>query len=582
MNSIFMNKPENHQFARNYLAQWQSELKKNNCGNDALLSHSVNFILGNLDEKDEEFVSLFHTLGQKLISELEPKVAENDYRLNLPRLESYDGIGQLTNEIRHHPYYTQIGDGIYGTGMMEKINQPGQLTKSLLLFYLTSHLGEAGHNCPVACTAGVIRVFNQIGDFPDKQAILAKLIAPNFQNNFTGAQFVTEVQGGSDVGLNSCKARQQADGTWLISGEKWFCSNANADVFLMTARYDEDRVGTKGLGLFLVNRFNKNGTPNALKIRRLKEKIGTRSMASGEIDFENAKAIAMGKPENGFKLLMQNVLHLSRIYNSFAILGAASRAYQVARSYAKYRIAFGMAIENYPLVQQPLADIRALNCAMLSSALATTVLQDKVDRKKEIDENEQLLLRIRANINKYITARYCVYNIHHCIDVLAGNGAIETFSPLPRLFRDAIVYENWEGTHNTLRMQILRDMHKYRIDKIFHTDLTTKLAQLSKQASQPQMQWITALQDKLSQLSENAESLLQQPSAQQTLLVRDYIDEIAQLDMCIHLCAEALHQHSTGHNAKNNLLEWLLIKFELIKTEKYSASWLKLMNQVVG
>lgn len=572
-----MQKLENHKVARNRLAQWKDELQKDSSKIDSTLLHSVQVILG---KDSQDFINQLNALNKKNICELEPKVAENDYRLNLPRLENYNGIGQLTNEIKHHPFYEQVGDGIYGTGMMGKINQPGKLTMSLLLFYLTSHLGEAGHNCPVACTSGVIRVFNQISDFPNKHAILAKLIAPSFQDNYTGAQFVTEVQGGSDVGLNSCKADKKEDGTWLISGEKWFCSNANADVFLMTARYDESIDGTKGLGLFLVERLNTDGTPNNLKIRRLKEKIGTRSMASGEIDFENANAIAMGKPDNGFKLLMQNVLHLSRIYNSFAILGAASRAYQVARSYAKHRIAFDTAIENYPLVQQPLADIRALNCAMLSSVLATAQLQDKADCKKDINEKEQLLLRIRANINKYITANYCVENIHHCIDVLAGNGAIESFSPLPRLFRDAIVYENWEGTHNTLRMQILRDIHKYRIDKIYHMDLNTKLTELSKQANDTQSVWIMALQGKLNSLSTQVENLMQKPMAQQTLMVRDTIDEMAIVDSCTHLCLEAMNKPEVNQT-KIAMLEWLLIKFDIIKANKYSSSWMDLMKNIV-
>jgi hypothetical protein len=574
-----MKKIENHQLARQALFEWQQQWQNNLCHNYGLFQHSVKFTL---DNNSQDFIVQLDELSQKIVYQLESKVAENDYRLNLPRLDPYDGTGHFSNEIKHHPFYEQVGDGIYGTGMMQKIAEPGKLTEALLLFYLTSHLGEAGHNCPVACTAGVIRVFNQIGDFPHKQEILEKLITPSFQDNYTGAQFVTEVQGGSDVGLNACKATKQKDGTWHINGEKWFCSNANADVILMTARYDDQSHGTKGLGLFLVKRINDDGSPNAIKIRRLKEKIGTRSMASAEIDFENAQAIAMGKPENGFKLLMQNVLHLSRIYNSFAILGAASRAYQIARSYAKYRTAFSSAIENYPLVQEPLADICALNAAMLASALATTKLQDKVDCLESPSEKQQLLLRMRANINKYMTAKHCVENIHHCIDVLAGNGAIETFSPLPRLFRDAIVYENWEGTHNTLRMQILRDVHKYRIDKIYQDDLEQKLSQLAINASDKHKSWITSLKNKLTEQAKYAEKLIQKPQDQQTLMIRDYIDQMASIDMSIHLFAEAIHQQQHENSStKSDLLEWLLIRFNVLKTEKYSSDWMALMARVV-
>ena len=573
-----MKKIDTHQKAREALTQWQAKLNDENIAKDGLLQHSVRFVLG---QSYLDFEQQFNNLGQQVVQELEAKVAENDFRLNLPKLAAYDGVGNFINEIEHHPFYADVGDGIYGSGLMQKVAKTGQLTQSLLLFYLTSHLGEAGHNCPVACTAGVIRVFKQVGDFEHKQAILQRLVTPSFRDNFTGAQFVTEVQGGSDVGMNSCRAVQQSDGTWLISGEKWFCSNANADIILMTARYDAIE-GTKGLGLFMVKRLNEDGTPNGIKIRRLKEKIGTKAMASAEIDFDNAQAIAMGKPENGFKLLMQNVLHLSRIYNSFAVLGASSRAYQVARSYAKYRTAFSLAIENYPLIQESLADIKAFNCAMLASCLATVKMQDETDCQTSSDEKRQLLLRIRANINKYMTAKKCVKHIHQCIDVLAGNGAIETFSPLPRLYRDAIVYENWEGTHNTLRMQILRDMHKYHIDRIFTSHLQQKLRQLQNDAPDKYQNWIKILQDNLTQLALKADDLLQSSSAQQTLLVRDYIDEIAIVDCCVHLLAEAVNHFVEDNSlSKTDLLAWLLLRTKMLKKNQYDEQYMLLMSKVI-
>ncbi|VAW35449.1 Acyl-CoA dehydrogenase [hydrothermal vent metagenome] len=564
---------------RNALNQWREAITENIYSADALLDHSVRFAIS---DNCDDFILELKSLGQDIGKNLEQLVAENDFRLNMPKLDSYDGVGTLTNDIIHHPNYQTIGNAIYATGMMKKIAQPGKLTESLLLFYLTSHLGEAGHNCPVACTAGIIRVLGKVADFQGKDALLAKLTTASFTNNFTGAQFITEVQGGSDVALNSCKAVKQPDNSWQISGEKWFCSNANADLILLTARFDEGKAGTKGLGLFLLKRLTDNGEPNHIQIRRLKEKLGTRAMASAEMDFQNAQAISMGKPEDGFKLLMQNVLHLSRIYNSFAILGAAQRAYQIARKYAKYRIAFSQVIENYPLVQERLAVIRAENTAMLASALATTRLQDKVDCMPDADTELLLVLRMRANINKYFTASRSVQHIHHCIDVLAGNGAIESFSPLPRLLRDGIVYENWEGTHNTLRMQILRDMHKSQIEKLFINNLLKQLVahEDCKIANVPQ--WLETLQQALTKQLDFAEFLKRQTIPKQSLLVRDFIDQIALLDACVHLLLAGIDQQKHDNNSdKLKLLEWLLIKNKLVSTDKYSDYWMSLMQQTI-
>jgi len=562
--------------ARSNLTEWQKTLSENFYVANPLLDHSLKFCFADASDMRNK---LMH-LGLECAEDIEALVAENDFRLNLPKLDSFDAVGNFTNSVSHHPHYEKVGDAIYGTGMLQDIATPGKMTESLLLFYLTSHLGEAGHNCPVACTAGVIRVLSKVPDFAGKSLLMEKLTRPNFKYNFTGAQFVTEVQGGSDVGLNDCQATQNKDGQWLISGEKWFCSNANADVILMTARFDQELTGTKGLGLFLVKRIKDNGEANHIHIRRLKEKLGTRAMASAEIDFQGAHAICMGEPVDGFKLLMQNVLHLSRIYNSFATLGATQRAYQIARSYAKHRIAFSQTIENYPLIQETLAIVRAENTAMLASALATTCLQDKVDCMDFPNEESLLLLRIRANINKYYTATRSVQHIHNCIDVLAGNGAIESFSPLPRLYRDAIVYENWEGTHNTLRMQILRDMHKSQIEIIFINDLMDKISELK---DTQQQHWLRLLKHTLNQQLQRAEHIKQHTVSQQTLLVRDFIDDLALLDACIHLFLEAEHQKNTTNKPdKMKLLQWLLMHNNLLKEEKYSDQWMVLMTDVIN
>ncbi|CDZ80161.1 Putative acyl-CoA dehydrogenase AidB [Candidatus Rubidus massiliensis] len=514
---------------RKYLQDWQNSLKDNPYLNDQDFTHSISLYFPDHRELQES-LKIF---GENIVNEAEPLVIENNLPNNLPRLESYDGIGNKKEQIIHHPTYEKSGNIIYSSGLLSKMKQAGRLLEALTFLFLSGQLGEAGHNCPMACSAGIIRVLQKVSDFPEREKLIEKLVEPSFSTNYTGAQFLTEVQGGSDVGANAVEARF-VDGVWKIYGEKWFCSNANAELFLITARYNKEKNGTKGLGLFLIQSKRKNGSANHFHIRRLKDKIGTRSMASAEIDFLGAEALPVGALEEGFSLVMENVLHISRLFNTFCVLGMARRAYTIAKSYANYRFAFGNPIINYPLVQENLAIIKAENNALLASIFATTHLQDVCDMEQTKDPNKKLLLRLLANLNKYFSAFWSVQHIHHALDVLAGNGAIETFSIIPRLLRDCIVCENWEGTHNVLRMQILRDIHKYQVDQIFITHLnqivSTELQSHSK---------VSIIQQQLLKLQKHLDSFKKEDPILQSLKIKSLVDEMASLYAATHLLIES-------------------------------------------
>lgn len=493
-----MNRMNANEKGRKELEAWLKAIKENPADDDFL--HTVESYKKGLAGELKDF-------GKKVAEELEPLVNENNLSSNLPRLESYDGIGYRIDEVIHHPTYEKAGNIIYGSKLLERMSKPGGLVEALSFMFLSSHAGEAGHNCPLACSAGIIRVLQKVDNIPHSEHYIQKLIEPSYSKNYTGAQFVTEIQGGSDVGLNATIAAQNNDGSWSIKGEKWFCSNCDAELILLTARFDSALEGTKGLGLFLIPR-DIDGKKNAYTIRRLKDKIGTRSMASGEIDFNGAKAFAVGDPKDGFKLLMENVLHLSRLFNTACCIGMAKRAYTIALNYAKHRIAFNHPIFDYPLVNDNLAAIKAENSALTASLFNTASLQDKADSGAPSDE-DKLLLRLLANLNKYLSALWSVNHIHHSLDVLAGNGAIESFSPIPRLLRDSIVCENWEGTHNTLRMQIQRDIDKYQIDNIFIRHLENRVDHplLKKE--------IASIKDKLLELKNSP------------LLIKEVVDRMA-------------------------------------------------------
>ncbi|PIQ43026.1 MAG: acyl-CoA dehydrogenase [Gammaproteobacteria bacterium CG11_big_fil_rev_8_21_14_0_20_46_22] len=521
---------------REAIKAWRSDLQNNVYSGDVDFQHTVSLYL------DKAVQDALVDFGEIVAKQIEPLVELNNERENLPRLKQYDGAGDRVDHVEHHPSYVAVGDLIYGSKMLARLRQAGGLTESLAFFYLSGQAGEAGHNCPFACSAGIVRVLQKVNNVPNAEYYLDKLTQPSFSNSYTGAQFLTEIQGGSDVGKNACQAYQDEQGHWRISGEKWFCSNANADLILMTARFDENQPGTKGLGLFLVPAVLEDGARNGYFIRRLKEKIGTRTMASGEIDFEEALAYPVGELENGFKLVMENVLHLSRLCNTACILGMARRAYTIARAYAKHREAFGQAIIHYPLVQENLARIKVENTAMTAGLFATLALQDVYDLGHQAHEKTQLLLRLLANLNKYLSAKLSVEHIHHCLDVLAGNGAIETFSAMPRLFRDSIVCENWEGTHNTLFMQTLRDCLKLDIDRVFSSYVESELAKLYDPRK-------AAIEIALAKFVQQGEALRQSEPVLQSLLIKNLVYEMGLLFSGLHLLREAYDQDKAGNKS---------------------------------
>ena len=464
--------------------------------------------------------------GAEIMGRLDALVRENNAPGNLPRLDRWSDYGARKEEVNHHPTYHEAGALIYGSGIMEAYGDHPNTMGVLSRFYLSSLNSEAGHNCPIACTAGVIRVLQELADDELQERFLPGFLNPEYGEHLEGAQFLTEVQGGSDVGANGTRAQRGDDGTWRIFGEKWFCSNVDADVFLMTARVDElDEEGTRGLGLFLVPRELENGEVNGFYIRRLKDKLGTRTMASGECDFAGAVAYHMGEVGQGFKHMMELVINTSRLYNAVGCCAMMRRSLVVAQAYAEHREAFGHAIGEYPLVQETLANLRSETELTLSGTMHLVALQDRKDAG-ETNAEEEAFFRMALNLNKARTAKSARWACVEGIEILGGNGAIETFSVLPRLLRDSIVYENWEGTHNTLYMQVWRDMKRYEVHQGFFDYLEGLLEEAEPTGESERA---SELVDALTALRQDVEEVLERPMASASLAMRRLVDDLVYL-----------------------------------------------------
>lgn len=512
---------------RNDLQAWEASQPDNAFTSDTHFARLVPLYA--TTEPADELVEELTKFGAEVAGPVDKLVRRNNLNENLPRLQRYTGIGERIEQVEHHPTYHEAGAYMYGGGMMAAYEHHPNATGVLTRFYISSYNGEAGHNCPAACTAGVIRVLQELAPDHIREKYLPGFLDRDYAKHLEGAQFLTEVQGGSDVGKNASRAVKQADGSYRIYGEKWFCSNIDADVFLMTARFEDasgkpTQEGTRGLGLFFVPRQLEDGTVNHFTVRRLKDKIGTRSMASGECDFRGAVAYHMGEPKDGFKNMMRLVINTSRLFNAAACMGLARRAYVTAKTYAEHRVAFDQPIMNYPLVQETLANVKAEIDACVSGTMHLAWMQDKID-KGEATEAEQQFFRMALNLNKVRTAKSARYAAVDGIEILGGNGAIETFSVLPRMLRDSIVTENWEGTHNTLQMQVMRDMQKYGVHEGFFSHLNTLLEECDEADSER----VAAVKAGLGESMKALGKVAQMDMGPATLAMRPQMDKLAWL-----------------------------------------------------
>jgi len=424
--------------ARTAWAAWRREMARNYLHTDPHLQHLIQG-----DRVDQE---LLEDWGATCAA-LDPVVRENNRDEHLPRLRSWSAQGERVETIDHHESHHILGRAVYGTGVMARFAE-GRELEAMSLVYLYAQHGEAGHNCPLACTAGLIRILQQGGD---PQGFLPALLDPDYDTHMHGAQFLTEAQGGSDVGANAVHAQPQADGTVRLVGEKWFCSVADAQLMLVSARPTDAPPGTRGVRGYAVPRHTPDGRINGFAIRRLKYKLGTRSMASAEIDFEGATAYEVGD----FRAVVGVVLNTSRLFNAINSAASLQRAAREATVYARHRQAFGGPIARFPSVGHLLADLHAEAFAARESTFFLVARRDAAGGQLEGADAEGW--RMLVNLNKYWTSAAASRSMLSAIEVLGGNGAIEDFSVLPRLLRDAVVCEQWEGPHNVLVAQVLRD-----------------------------------------------------------------------------------------------------------------------------
>ncbi|HEV7879383.1 acyl-CoA dehydrogenase family protein [Bradyrhizobium sp.] len=398
----------------------------------------------------------FHRLGHLAGGRLDELARIADQ--NPPVLHARDRFGRDEDWIDYHPAYREMESIAFGDFQFHAMShRGGALGASGLLpavaKYALQYLfvqAEFGLMCPISVTDTSIHLIRKFASAELRDYLLPKMLSGELATLWKGTQFMTERAGGSDVGAIETVARLE-DGVWRLTGEKWFCSHADADVALLLARPEGAPPGTKGLALFALPRRLKDGRRNTYKIVRLKDKLGTRSMASGEIRLEGAVAYLVGDRERGLKQMMEQV-NLSRLSHGVRAAAMMRRCVNEAMIAAQTRVAFGETIVNYPLLRRQLLKLVVPTEQALSVMLFAAGSMDQVNAGSI---EAQSLVRILTPLLKFRACRDNIPVATGAMEVRGGNGYIEEWVHA-RLVRDAHIGVLWEGTSNINALDIVR------------------------------------------------------------------------------------------------------------------------------
>jgi alkylation response protein AidB-like acyl-CoA dehydrogenase len=423
--------------------------------------------------------SRIETFGPLVAGRLRELAEESARPENAPALRPRDPYGRRVDEVVLPASTREALALVFGEHRLGAVR--GDPYVHYAMIYLLAQNGEAGIACALACTDGLARALEALGDGPVHRAALAGVGNSTKECYRHGAQFVTEIQGGSDVRSNTLRAVPVADGSagdgppFRLYGEKWFCSNINADWFLVTGR----PAGADRVGLFLVPAWQEDvpgeaggGARNGYRIERLKDKLGTRELATAEVTFDGAAAWPVGPVEAGLANLLRYVLVPSRFACTVFAAAALRQAERVAGEYARFREAFGQPIGQYPLVARTLQDLTAARESALCSVFELLRLWEVTEGRHGGREAEEAALdfRVLLSLAKPVLTRQATLLLHEATLLLGANGMEERFSPLPRLLRDCVIMETWEGPHNVLYTQALRDLVRFRVDPLVFVD----------------------------------------------------------------------------------------------------------------
>jgi alkylation response protein AidB-like acyl-CoA dehydrogenase len=358
-----------------------------------------------------------------------------------PWLRMFGSSGARIDEVLFPPEYNKMLKRGYRSGAVWRAFEEKSLIPTYLLIYHTSFY-DPGVCCPYTVSLGTAVPLAKYGAAELQARFLPPLLRKD-DSVWQGATWMTEIKGGSDLGNTVETTARRGDTQWLLSGDKYFASNVGAELAVVAARPEGAAAGVRGLGLFLVPRERRDGELNYF-VRRLKDKIATRSVPTGEVELRESEAYALGSSEAGIYLILE-VLNLSRVANSVVSVALAQRAMVEACSFAESRAAFGQRILDHPLLREQFAERldglrRGFALAWEAVELLNAVWQERPPYSKNYH-----LFRLVAHLSKYWTAEFAIDTAKWGMEVHGGLGVLGEFRA-ERWLREAMILAIWEGT----------------------------------------------------------------------------------------------------------------------------------------
>ena len=373
---------------------------------------------------------------------------------NPPVLRTHDRFGHRIDEVEFHPAWHELMTVAVRYGLHAapwRDERPGAHVARAAGIYVWG-AAEAGHCCPISMTYAIVPALRHAPGLAERfEPLLAAqeydfgLRPPDTKRGLLAGMSMTEKQGGSDVRANTTRAVPAADGSYLLTGHKWFTSAPMGDLFMVLAQ------APGGLSCFLLPRVASDGTPNGMHLQRLKDKLGNRSNASAEVEYDGAMAWLVGEEGRGLRTIIEmvNVTRLDCVLITATGMRAGVTA---AAHHASHRMAFGRKLADQPLMASVLADLAIESEA---TTMAAFRLAGATDRAVRGDEQEIAFRRLALAATKYWVCKRAPVHAAEALECLGGNGYVED-SGMPRLYREAPLQSIWEGSGNVAALDALR------------------------------------------------------------------------------------------------------------------------------
>lgn len=408
-------------------------------------------------EKDHarDMMAHIHGYGELTGGIIDELTIESHKEGKYGQIKTFDRTGNRIDEIQYCAEQLESRRISYDYGIVNldfhpEWKHPFTTLHRMALAYLCNEVGEGGVACPLAMTDGMILALKELGTEEQKELYLPLVAGPGSHSHFMCGQYVTERVGGSNVGANRTVAHPREDGKWVLTGEKWFCSNPG-DLWVTTARIE----GSERIGMFLVPRLKEDGTKNGYQLIRKKDIIGSRGKLTAECIYEDLVAEPLGRVSHGLANIIRYVIKTSRMHVAVGGAGMGRRGLREAIAYTSVRTAYGKRIIDIP--------VTALLLARMS--ILQTAVELAVFRAFRMEEEGNVMTALMTPLMKYCASVHSTWLIQKAMMLHGGNGILGDFSVLPRLLNDSIINETWEGAHPLIQEHALKAYHRPKVKR---------------------------------------------------------------------------------------------------------------------